>query len=249
MVNLVRMVLVCLALTACASKPPPKPYPWRVNSTVDHIPMQGLPAVPRVIAPDRPVKFVNFANEAEREKARQAAIAAGTAGGAVKAGVYSLLAFGPLCVVFPPLCIPIVAAGAAIGGTEQSTVSVSEEEAGRLGAIFEKRATSSALGELASRQLPKAGERDYPRLAVSVVEVVLVPTRNGVTFGLVAEAQGFPGPDQAWKPSLHLVRFPSRSVADWLASDGQLLESELQMALRALSADIVLPYLPYEERR
>lgn len=215
---------------------------------MNHIPMQGLPAVPRVIAYNRPIEFVNFASEAERDKAQQAAITAGAVAGAGEAGIQSMVRLAPLCVVFPPLCIGLVATGAAVGAAQSTVSVVSTEEAGRFGTIFEKRATSSTLGELVSHRVPKAGERDYPRLVVRVAAVVLVPTREGVRFGLVAEAQGFPGPDHAWKPSMHMVPFPSRSVADWLASDGQALEADLQTALRVLSAVIVHNYLPYEGR-
>lgn len=259
-VGWVGLVSVCLALAACATKtcfgfqacasnPFPQEYRWNISSTIAHIPMQGLPAVPRLIARDQPVNLINFGDEAERAKAREAAMSAGGAGGAVQGAMVGLVTLGPLCVVFPPLCIPVVAVGAAAGADKFDVAIVSAEEAGKFRATFEKHATSTALSEFATRELPKPGERDYPRLVIGVTEVVLVPTRNGVTFGLVAEAQGFPGPDQVWKPSKHLVPFPNRSVAGWLASDGRVLESDLQSALRALSAEILRSYLPYEERR
>jgi hypothetical protein len=242
----VRMAVLALALSACASTPPP--YQWEVYSNSDHIPMQGLPAVPRVIAHDRPLQLVNFANEAERDKARHAAIAAGAIAGSANVALGSLAALGPLCALLPPLCVGVVVAGGAGGAAASSVAEVPAQEAGQLGAIFEKHATNGALAQLASRQMPKVGERDYPQLEVRVIAVVLVPTHDGVSFRLAAEAQGFPDPDRAWRPSAHFVPFPSHTVADWLASDGRLLEKNLQAALGALSAHIVSVYLPYEER-
>jgi hypothetical protein len=247
MSQLIRTSLLSLVLTACASTPPP--YQWVVYHNANHIPMQGLPAIPRLITPDRPTELVNFANEAERDEARQAAITAGAVGGAASMAVYSVIEFSEFCGVLPVACIGLVGIGAATGAGTFNVSKVPAEDAARLSAIFEDHATSVALSELLSQGLGNAGARDYPRLVVRLAAVVLVPTHDGVSFRLVAEAQGFPEPNQAWKPSVHVVPFPSRPVAEWLASDGRLLKNDIANALSALNKHVVSVYLPYEERR
>lgn len=241
------IVVVAFALSACASKPPPA-YQWGVAAKINHIPMQGLPAAPQIVADERPLQLANFGSE-ERDEQRRAGIAAGAAGGAAYAGVSALAEIAPLCVVLPPLCVGLIAVGGAVGGAASAVTVVSPQEAAQLGAIIEKHATSRALAQRAASDLHNASNRGFPRLVIRTSTVVLVPTRDGVSFRLVAEAQGFPDAGQAWTPSVHLVPFPSRPAAGWLAADGRLLEQDVETALRVLRASILRTYLPYDHPR
>lgn len=248
MVKGVWAVLLGAALCACASKPP-APHRWVHGASINHIPMQGLPAAPQVVADERPLQLANFANDAERDEQRRAAIAAGAAGGAAYAGITAMAEIAPLCVVLPPLCIGLVAAGGAIGASASTVSTVSPAEAAQLAAVFEKHATSAALGKLAADRVGYSNAAGHPRLVLRITAAMLVPTRDGVSFRLVAEAQGFPDAKQAWKPSVHFVPFPSRPSQDWLAADAELLQRDLETALRVLATGIVPAYLPYEQRR
>jgi hypothetical protein len=241
-------MVLCAMLGACASKPPAQ-HRWIVGARTNHIPLQGLPAAFHVVVDERSLRLANFTNEAERDEARRSAMAAGAAGGAAYAGVATLAEVAPLCIVLPPLCVGVVAAGGAIGASASAVTSVAPAEAAQLGALFERHATSAALGKLAAARISNSHAGEYPRVVVRLVAAVLVPTREGVSFRLVAEAQGFPDEKRMWQPSVHFVPFPSRPIKDWLGADGYVLQRDLGTALRVLAASIVPAYQPYDQRR
>lgn len=233
-------------LAGCASAPAP-PYRWPVVENVDHLPLQGLSTVPRVVAEDRPLVLANMANEAERDAKRRADTALGVAGGAAQGGLASLAAFGVYCIPLPVLCAGIAAVGGATAGVQAHAAAVSAEQAEHLAAVFRAQATSGALQPLASR---RAAGRDAQadELRLHVAGAVMIPTPKGVTFRLVAQAQAFPAGKAPWKPSVHFVTFPVRPVQDWLASDALQLKTDLQAGLAALGDSIASAYLPYEAR-
>jgi hypothetical protein len=238
-------IAVIVTLLGCAQAPN---HQWHARANIDHIPMQGLPAPPRVISGDQPIKLVNFGNESEINDMQGAASAAGAAQGATY-GAVAAAQLGPACVVMPPLCVGLIVVGAAIGTAGSARSTVSREDAARLGTIFSKHATSASLQKLVSNAFPKAnGQREFPWLEVNVIGVLLVPARNGVSFRLVAQARASPAPNDQWKQTLHVVAFPSHPTEHWLASEGKFLLNELNKAFEALSTSIVPTYQAIEDR-
>lgn len=236
---------MALGLAGCASGPP-APHPWIAIANVDHLPLQGMSGVPRVVAEDRPLVLANMANEAERDAKRRADTALGIAAGAAQGGVAALAALGVYCVPLPALCAGIAAVGAATVGAQVHAVAVSAEQADRLAAVFRAQATASALqlaSQLAAESGAQAGE-----LRLHVAGVVMIPTPKGVTFRLAAQAQAFPLGQPEWQPTVHFVTFPTRRVEDWLAADARQLRTDLQAGLSALGQSIASAYLPYEKR-
>jgi hypothetical protein len=240
--------MAILAFTGCASKPPAA-HKWHVAAKIDHIPMQGLPAQARTEAHGQPTVLANFSDEPEREAKRQSAIGGGALYGATYGGIGAMAQMAPLCIVLPPLCIGVMAVGGAMGASQSAVSSVPQQDADRLAAIVVSHVTNDKLKTLSSHRGSGPEEsRDYPLLVLRVSGVMLLPTRDGVTFRVAATAQGSPAAGQEWEPSVHFTQLPSRPVAQWLESDGLILKTDLDMALRVLADSIVPMYVPYEER-
>lgn len=244
------IALVTIAAGGCASKPPP--HRWVVAHKSDHVPMQGLPARPRLMADARPAQLVNFGDEAARASERSAAMARGAVAGAavttLEAGLH-LAPLLPLCVLVAPLCIGVVAAGGAVGASQSATAVVPQHQANRLADIVASTVTSEILRERAAPLVrPRADAPEYPRLVLRLESVILVPVRQGVTFRVAASAHAWPKPDQAWQPSIHYTQLPIRELDEWLKSDGAVLKSDLGEALRRLAPHIGRTYIPYTER-
>jgi len=209
--------------------------------------MQGLPAAPQIVADQARIDLANFENEAERDARRRAGTASGAVGGALHAGMTAMGHIGPICLVLPPLCLGVAALGGAAGGSQATVTTVSAEDASRLRQMFREHATSSALQQQTVHGMP-AADPGSAKLVVRLVGVLLVPRTDGVSFRLVAQAQGFPDSDRQWQPTMHFVPFPTRPIADWLKSDGAQLKSDLESALASLSQSIAPAYRPYRPR-
>jgi hypothetical protein len=137
--------------------------------------------------------------------------------------------------------------GAAGGASQTPLVRVSAEDASRLAAVFRAHATSAALRESTAKRIPDATDQ-ADELRVQVHGAVMIPRRNGVTFRLVAQAQGAPRGKPQWKPSVHFVPFATRPVEEWLAADSHQLKTDVQAALSVLGASIAPAYMPYHQR-
>ena len=234
----------------CASKPPP--HHWIVAHKSDHIPMQGLPARPRLVTDERPVQLVNFGDEAARIAERNAAIAQGAVTGAalvtLEAGL-QLAPLLPLCVLVVPLCVGVVAAGGAVGASQSATAVVPQAQANRLADIVTSSISSETVRERAAPRVQTAPDApEYPRVVLRLESVILVPARRGVTFRVAASAQAWPKSDQAWQPSIHYTQLPIRELDEWLKSDGAVLRADLDEAVRRLGYHIGPTYLPYTQR-
>lgn len=239
-------------LSACASKPPPR---WFVQANTQHLPMQGLPAAPHVVVDARPILIVNF-SDAERKAVRDASTRAAIGSGVLEGasfGLHGVAGLWPMCVLVPPLCVGLVVGGAGVGavagGVSYTVVAVPDEDAARFAELFRQRAQSSALGDALSKRLRiTAVQSEFPRLDIRIAAAVLLPTTDGVSFRLVAETRGYPAVDREWAPSIHFVQFPTRTLDSWRAGDGQLLQTDIHVAVRALAVSIAAAYLPYEHR-
>ena len=239
--------LALLALSGCACKVPPAHH-WNVAANVEHIPMQGLAGIPRMVADYDPIVLVNFADEAVRDGRREADMASGALQGAAHMGV-GMIRLAPVCVLFPPLCVGLIGVGAAVGASGSTVTDLPQEDANHLAAIVVSQATNEKLETLASATPGlSGGTSDAPVVVLRVAGVLLVPTKEGVTFRVVATAKGIHAVGQEWRPSVHMTQLPSRPVGEWLDSDGLILRKDLDAALQVLADDIVPVYLPYEER-
>src|SRR5918999_6182483 len=96
------LIVLSLALGACASKPAPAPtHRWMLGENVERLPMQGLPARPRAVADPTPPELANFGDEAARNTARAGAMARGALVGAAATTLEAGAHLGPIL----PLCV------------------------------------------------------------------------------------------------------------------------------------------------
>jgi hypothetical protein len=160
-------------------------------------------------------------------------------------------ALAPVCATLPPAWLVF---GAAVGlaATPSIGAPVPADDVRKLEAILRKEDTTDKLHGFVSKAVRGEGgdnevpglEDEAPRLYVRVIAIVLVPTAEGVSFRLVAEAIGDPG--ESWKPSYHTVFLPSRSADDWLGGEGYLVKRDIAAALRLIGRSISVAYKPYE---
>jgi len=239
--RLLTVVVLAFAATSCgtifdpfADPIPRKAHQWGAVTEANHIPLQGLTSFSHLVAVDDPIQFVNFYNKKERDAARAQLTASGAAVGAVE-----------WCIAGYILCPVTALVGAALRGAENTVSEVSEEEAERIGAQFEKISTSAIADEIDSRLVQTSNQQMYPQLIIKKTIVLLAPTPDGVSFFIIVEAQGVPDPENNWEPTKHLVQLPIRTVDNWLANESYQLKNDLQTALSILSENIVDTYHPY----
>jgi len=234
-----------LGLCACASKPQ---YQWSVAaSRTSHIPLQGLPALPRTVSAAVPAVLVNFGDRHEREAERANANARNAAANPVNSAGYTMLALGPVCVLLPPACIGIAGAAAAAATYSNYIPGVSQQQADGLAGIARREGNSGKLESWVERRLgEESGE--FPTLVVKPATVILLTSRDGVAFRVIAQAQAFVSSTESWEPSIHVTQLPWRPVDDWLQSGGKNLSNDLNFAFAVLAGDIARVYMPYRER-
>jgi len=242
----VGLVLVVVTLAAgCAAKREPLPFTGKVDSRSTNIPLQGMPSVPRFTADTGPLRLANFSDEAKRDAQRSARMTSQALHDMEKAAATPL---GAICVVFPPSCVGVLAFG-ALGANLASVTQIPQEQADQLAAIVGRENASSHLVNILSTSLP-SGAQPFPRIVMGPVTVILVPTSDAVAFRVLAQAQGFPAADDApWKPSMHLISLPPRSLDEWLADDGRQLTNDLQAAVGVIAQDVCRTYAPFEARK
>jgi hypothetical protein len=223
-----------------------------LGENVERLPMQGLPARPRAVADPTPPELANFGDEAARNTARAGAMARGALVGAAATTLEAGAHLGPilpLCVLVAPLCIGVVAAGAAVGASQSALTAVPQEQANRLADIAQRSAAEGIAARAAALRVRAPAEApEYPRVAVRVESILLVPLKEGITFRVAVSARGSPSADLTWEPSIHFTQLPTRTVEEWLRADGTLLKSDLAQALGRLGHHIGTLYLPYEQR-
>ena len=215
--------------SGCASTPSHK---WGAVTKANHIPMQGLPAIHRLVMDDEPLQLINFDKE-KLDDVRNSKLIWAVTYGALDG-----------CITAPSMCAIIGPISALLHGNQSYVVNISAKEADQLATIFKNHITSTDINRLVLGLDSNDDQPKYPYLSIEA-EVLLVPTHDGLAFLLILEAQGFPKEGEKWKPSLHSVPFPTYGVDDWLANDAQLLESSIQTASQVAVGNVLEFYLPY----
>src|SRR6185503_18324269 len=147
---------------------------------------------------------------------------------------------------------PHSAAGTAGAAAAAATYSsyipgVSQQQADGLAGIARREGNSGKLESWVERRLgEESGE--FPTLVVKPATVILLTSRDGVAFRVIAQAQAFVSSTESWEPSIHVTQLPWRPVDDWLQSGGKNLSNDLNFAFAVLAGDIARVYMPYRER-
>ncbi|HJS39088.1 MAG TPA: hypothetical protein VJ789_13280 [Burkholderiales bacterium] len=252
---------VGVALSGCATSPPPTPSGADVRGQV---PAEGLPHVSRVVANELPISLVGFWNDPkereEFEKRRAAIIAerveanrasgADMAAGIAVGSLRACLLLGPFCV----LALPAIPVAAAVAGTADYSrarivagrgveyIPITESNSQRLSALYSGTLTGVALGERTLRlarsgPAPVDAAADYPRVVVTMKSAtVRMDAHEELRVKVVAEAQAQPSPGVTWAPTEHVIDMELWQRYDYTVA--------VQKILDVLAQSIVATYLP-----
>ena len=242
-----------VALSGCATSPPPTPSGADVRGQV---PAEGLPYVSRIVANELPIALVGFWNDPkereEFEKRRAEEIARlmesdNVQGEHLAGSLTACATFGPLCPVLLPVLIPISATTgythARIRASRGAAyIPISEANSQRLSALFSGTLTGVALGERTlalarTAPAPSGTEAGFPRLVVTMKSAtVRMDTYEELHVTVVAEAQAQPAPGVTWAPTEHVIDMEFWQRYDYTVA--------VQKILDVLAQSIVATYLP-----
>lgn len=241
-------LVVSIALSACATRPPSIPPSAEVQGRV---PSEGLPTVARILANQQPIELAGFWNNPkdreEFEKHRSENIDRRVSAGMTLGGGGALQCLlNPLCIVALPIILPFALIGAYAdarirAGHNEPSIPISEQDGARHVALFEERLSGVSLREhtwrvIESSPAKLANEAEYPRLLVSMASARVSEGTESLRIVFVAQAQAFPSAGVQWTPTEHAIDFDFSPKYDYTPDIPRILD--------ALAKSVVSAYLP-----
>lgn len=238
------LAAILVSVAACATNSSAPHHRWTVSAHADHLPLEGLSALPHVALAAGVPSLVNFADEPGKEAKFNEAMEK-----SVKRADTSTM--GVAVALSLPACLTSLVACAAVTGSRQGSslrlTKLPQPQADGLAAALRSRQANVEMHRLIVQRLGSSSA-EFPRLVIYPGTVILLPAGNWAAFRIVAEAQAFSAPQHSWPSSLHVIDMPWRHPEDLLDANKQLLHDDLQQALSLLADDIARVYKPYHRK-
>jgi hypothetical protein len=265
------LLLIGCATTQIADRQPSNPdlsgkksQPPAYVSSADHIPVGGLPAVPRIVVDEQPLELFGFGlTPAERKKfdeersqrihGRGKQQAQRDLDNVDKQLPFMCAVLLPLCPLFLPMTYGVAwtmgHAWGRVEGAVQEPSLIPRRDGLRLAAAFKERATGASLQERTARlagtgSRPAAGDEALPRLVIRLTAVQLNYRGREIHITAGAQAQAFASPSTSWTPTEHVYKSHARSLDAWISDNDALVIQEIEDALDALARNIWETYSP-----